>query len=147
MSTKPQSVSVLPYAALWWKWNRVPKRPISIIPFIILLGLLLFVLYPSLKELLIPVIVYGITIATFGVVSLLDYLNTKSTKSILMLVGAIIFIISDSILAINKFHTSTEFFLVMVMVSYVIAQYFICFQHHWTINKILSNYIAYHHHH
>jgi len=98
---------------------------ILIIPFMILFFALIFVLYNSLNELLIPVIIYGVTISTFGIVSLLDYLNTKSTKSLLMLIGAIIFIISDSILAINKFYTSTEFFLVMVMVSYVIAQYFI----------------------
>jgi len=103
----------------------ISKLIVSIIPFLVLLILLISILYKSLNELLIPVIIYGITITIFGVVSLLDYLNTKSTKSLLMLIGAIIFIISDSILAINKFHTSTEIFSVMVMVSYVIAQYFI----------------------
>lgn len=110
--------------------NRIQKSTvlnivISIIPFLILLFVLLSILYSSLNELLIPVIIYGITITTFGAVSLLDYLNTKSTKSLFMLVGAIVFITSDSILAINKFYSPNEFLAISVMVTYIIAQYLI----------------------
>lgn len=97
----------------------------SIIPFLIVLLLLLLILKDSLGQLFIPVLIYGITISTFGVVSLIDYLNTKSKKSLLMLIGAIIFIISDSVLAINKFHISAFVFEIIVMTTYITAQYVI----------------------
>lgn len=101
------------------------KALFSAIPFLAVFGLLIFTLKDSLNEMLWPVIIYGLTIATFGAVSLLDFLNTKSKKSILMLFGAVIFMISDSLLAIDKFYHSIEIFGVLIMGTYIIAQYFI----------------------
>jgi uncharacterized membrane protein YhhN len=97
----------------------------SIIPFFIVFTLLIFTLKDNLNEMFIPVIIYGLTISTFGVVSLIDFQNTKSKKSLLMLVGAIVFMISDSVLAINKFYNSTHLFEVVIMVTYILAQYLI----------------------
>ncbi|MFA5299575.1 MAG: lysoplasmalogenase [Lutibacter sp.] len=101
------------------------KIILSSILFLTLFGLLIFTLKESLHEMLGPVIVYGLTISTFGAVSLIDFLNTKSKKSLLMLFGAVIFMISDSILAINKFYSPAHVFEVTVMATYVLAQYFI----------------------
>ncbi len=97
----------------------------SAIPFLMVFSLLIFTLKESLHEMLWPVIIYGLAIATFGTVSLIDFLNTKSKKSLLMLSGAIIFMISDSLLAINKFYNPAHLFEVGVMVTYIIAQYLI----------------------
>lgn len=74
---------------------------------------------------LFPVVIYGLTIATFGVVSLIDYQNSKSKKSLLMLVGAIVFMVSDSVLAINKFYAPAHIFEIIIMVTYILAQYLI----------------------
>jgi len=74
---------------------------------------------------LIPVIIYGFTISMFGVVSLINYVETKSAKSIWMLIGAIVFMISDTLLAINKFYLPKEVFGVLIMGTYIIAQYLI----------------------
>ena len=98
---------------------------ISVILFSIVLFLLLFLLKDSLKDLFIPVLIYGVVICTFGVVSLLDFLNTKSKKSLLMFLGAIVFIVSDAILAINKFYNAALALQVAVMVTYISAQYLI----------------------
>jgi uncharacterized membrane protein YhhN len=97
----------------------------AIIPFSILLFLLLFLLKDSLNELFIPVLIYGITISLFGVVALIDFLNTKSKISLLMFIGALIFILSDTILAINKFYSSAHIFQILVMLTYILAQYLI----------------------
>ncbi len=97
----------------------------SVIPFLILFLCLILFLKNYLNELLIPVIIYGFTISTFGVVSLLDFINTKSKKSLFMLIGAVFFISSDSILAINKFYHATVVFNVIIMLTYIVAQYFI----------------------
>jgi len=103
----------------------ISKVIISTIPFLVLfLGLILF-LKDFLNNLLIPVIIYGLTICTFGTVSLINYLSTKSRKSLLMLIGSIIFITSDSVLAINKFYNSSHLFEVIIMITYILAQYLI----------------------
>lgn len=97
----------------------------SIIPFLIFFCLLIFTLKDSLNEMLLPVIIYGLTISIFGVVSLIDFQNTRSKKSMLMLIGAIVFMVSDSVLAINKFYNPMHIFEVIVMITYLLAQYFI----------------------
>lgn len=98
---------------------------IAVIPFGIFLSLLIFTLKNSLGELLVPVLIYGFTISMFGVVSLINYVETKSNKSIWMLIGAIVFMISDALLTINKFYNPAHILEVIVMGTYVLAQYFI----------------------
>ena len=75
----------------------IPKILIHSIPFLLILILLLYTVYPTLEELLIPVIVYGIVISVFGVVTFLIYSNERSKENLLLFVGAITFILSDSV--------------------------------------------------
>jgi len=107
------------------KESNLLKVIFSAIPFLIVFAFLIFTLKNSLQEMLLPVIIYGLTISTFGTVSLIDFLNKKSKKSMLMLFGAIFFMISDSLLAINKFYNPAHVLEVVVMVTYVLAQYLI----------------------
>lgn len=97
----------------------------AVIPIGIFLSLLIFTIKDSLNELLFPVLIYGFTISTFGVVSLIDYLETKTIQSLWMFIGAIIFMISDSLLALNKFYNPAHIFEVGIMVTYITAQYLI----------------------
>lgn len=98
---------------------------VSSFPFLIVFVLLMFILKDSLNELLIPVIIYGLVISIFGAVTLIDFLKTKSKLALFMLIGAVIFIISDATLALNKFYSPSHFFEILVMVTYISAQYFI----------------------
>jgi uncharacterized membrane protein YhhN len=107
------------------KKTSILKVIMASVPFLMLFLGLMFVLKNSLNELLIPVIIYGLTISTFGVVSLINYLQKKSVKSFLILIGAVVFITSDSLLAINKFYSPNKIFEVLIMVTYIIAQYLI----------------------
>lgn len=79
-----------------------------------LVSLLAF-LFPYLKEMKIPVIIYGITIST------MFYFSLKTSKRTLIL-GAIFFVISDSVLAINLFVNQSTILSILVMITYVIAQ-------------------------
>lgn len=110
--------------------NRLQKSDFSriikaIIPFAMLFFGIIYFLKDDLNELFIPVVIYGFTISTFGVVAMLDYINTKTDQSFLMFVGAVIFISSDSILAVNKFYNTTEVFEVFIMSTYIVAQFLI----------------------
>ena len=98
---------------------------ISTLPFIVYFTMLIFKIKDNLNELLIPVVIYGITISVFGMVSLLYYLVNKTKKSQLLLVGAILFIASDSMIALNKFHEPKIMYPVVIMITYILAQFLI----------------------
>ncbi|MDG2194204.1 MAG: lysoplasmalogenase [Polaribacter sp.] len=95
-------------------------------PFVIFLAGLLLLIKDNLGDMLFPVIVYGITISTFGAVALLNYIGEKSTENLWLFLGAIIFIASDSMIAINRFYESNELYGLLIMLTYIIAQYLIC---------------------
>lgn len=96
------------------------------IPFIVLFFVLISFLKDSLDVMLIPVVVYGLVISLFGTMALLNFKLKKNKPSLILLIGAILFIISDSILAINKFYSAKEILAVSVMITYLLAQYCIC---------------------
>tara|TARA_R110002073_G_scaffold8207_7_gene45916 strand:- start:26382 stop:27035 length:654 start_codon:yes stop_codon:yes gene_type:complete len=104
----------------------ISKILLHSLPFITILGVLLYVIYPNLEELLIPVIVYGVVISVFGVVTFLVYTKERSTENAWLFLGALTFILSDSVLAINKFHESSEALGITIMITYIVAQYLIC---------------------
>ncbi|MDY0779195.1 lysoplasmalogenase [Tenacibaculum sp. IB213877] len=101
------------------------KIAIASVPFVIYLLGLLFLIKDNLGDMLIPVIVYGITISSFGAVALLNYMSNKSTANLWLFLGAIIFITSDSLIAINRFYESKAMYGIIIMVTYIVAQYLI----------------------
>lgn len=97
----------------------------SAIPFMVLFVGLLSVIYPKLNDMLIPVLVYGIAISTFGTVALLHYRQQKNTASSWLLLGAILFIASDSFIALNNFYQAKQLFNIVIIVLYIVSQYLI----------------------
>ena len=102
------------------------KIVFSSIPFVLILLGLLFLIKDNLEEMLLPVIVYGITICTFGAVALLNYMQERTSENLWLFLGAIIFIISDSLIAINRFYEPKEMYAISIMITYIVAQYLIC---------------------
>lgn len=103
----------------------VQQKILAIIPFAIFIIVLLGVLKDNLGEFLIPVIIYGLTISIFGIVSLLNYLSDRSKIALILLVGAVLFILSDSMIALFKFHDPKAIYPIATMITYVLAQYLI----------------------
>ena len=109
--------------------NIIKKNPIWIIGIILFLTLFLSYLVPKIDtSLKIPVIAYALIICTM----LLSALNLKEGigkgPHHMILVGAILFVLSDSILALNKFDPafqSITFMNALVMITYISAQGFI----------------------
>ena len=99
---------------------------IASVPFLLLFLVLMNVLYAGLGSMKIPVIIYAITISFFGIVSLILYLQAKTKISLLLLVGVLTFITSDTILALNLFYKKQSFYPLLIMMTYVLAQYLIC---------------------
>ena len=93
--------------------------------FIALFTGVLFLIKDNLGEMLVPVIVYGIAISAFGTCALLNYQQDKTIANLWLLLGAILFIASDSLIALNNFYQPTHLFNVLIIVLYVVSQYLI----------------------
>lgn len=98
----------------------------SALPFVFFFGGIMYLIYPNLGDMFLPVLIYGITIATFGATALLYYRQERTTAGLWLLLGAIFFIVSDSMIALNKFYEPNALYGVTIMVTYIIAQYMIC---------------------
>lgn len=90
-----------------------------------------FVLFYLLKDglgtFLIPVIVYMIVILMMVMTAFLRQNKVPKKSFVLVFLGALLFVISDSILALNKFYMPLKFSSISIMLTYALAQYFIVF--------------------
>ena len=77
-------------------------------------------LWPHLGELKLPVAVYVTAIATMFLASL-----NRSRVNSSLIFGAMFFLISDSVLALNKFHAPIPAARYAIMATYYLAQYLI----------------------
>lgn len=86
---------------------------------------LLWQLLPHLADLTIPVIVYAVVICTMLLCSLHIFNKVDKKSAGYYLAGAAAFVMSDSLLAINKFQQAFPFASVYIMLTYCAAQFFI----------------------
>jgi uncharacterized membrane protein YhhN len=86
---------------------------------------LVILLLPHLGELKIPVVLYATVICSMLLGSLHIYLKTNRPANKLFVLGATLFVLSDSLLAINKFYQPFPMAGVGIMLTYCLAQYFI----------------------
>ena len=105
--------------------STLQQKILAIIPFSMFIIVLLSILRDNLNEFLVPVIIYGITISIFGIVSFLNYMVKKNKTAQILLIGALLFIVSDSMIALNKFHEPKVIYPIAIMITYVLAQYLI----------------------
>ncbi len=96
---------------------------IKVIPFILLSILLLLLLEDKLGGLLIPVCIYASVITLMGSAATLR--NSNKNSYLTVLYGALLFISSDSLLAINKFYMPIPQAGFLIMFTYITAQYLI----------------------
>lgn len=100
-------------------------KALALLPFLIFFIGLINILKDGLGEFLIPVIIYGLAISIFGFVSLLNYLLKKDQASLSLLIGAVLFILSDSMIALHKFYESQAIYPAAIMITYIAAQFLI----------------------
>lgn len=101
------------------------KQPIYILPIICYGAGLVWLLYPYLGALKIPVVFYALVICIMLLCSIHIYLKIKGPANKYFILGAALFVLSDSILAVNKFYQPLPFAGTMIMLSYCAAQFFI----------------------
>lgn len=96
-------------------------KPIIIVLFVVYSSILVFVLWPGLGGMKLPAILYGVILTTMGTIGVIK--NTTSCP--LLTFGVLFFVASDSILAINKFLFEVPYNGVLIMSTYILAQWLI----------------------
>jgi uncharacterized membrane protein YhhN len=82
-------------------------------------------LSPHLGDMKLPVRIYGIVISIMFMLAMHMLVIKNKIAGKWMMTGALLFVISDSVLAVNKFYHSFEIAGVVIMLTYGLAQLFI----------------------
>ena len=107
--------------------KKLQKRISKFWPIILSLyaSILLVILFPYLKEMKIPVIIYAVVIATM-------MYNALKTHNRNLIIGALLFLISDTLLSVYLFLQPLMILNLLVMATYILAQLFL-------VNGMISN--------
>jgi len=102
------------------------KLPFMAITIIYCAGLMSY-LFPLLGELKVPVLIYGLAIFSMGFMGILRLNPIQHRPALITLLGAVLFVLSDSCIALNKFAFGGQmpWAAVSIMTLYISAQYFI----------------------
>lgn len=108
---------------LWplWKLLAIQVKAIPLLLYgVYAYGLLSF-LWPVLEELKVPVCIYAFALCGHGVLSL-SLALAKGQRSWYLALGVFLFILSDSMIALNSFYFNADYFREWVMATYLSAQ-------------------------
>ena len=84
---------------------------------------LMNILWPRLGDMKLPVALYAVVICTMMICSLHAYTRSGQPSGTLYVSGALLFALSDSLLAINKFYAPFSHAGAAIMLTYCAAQY------------------------
>jgi uncharacterized membrane protein YhhN len=102
------------------------KNPLLALVFLAYLGGILFMLFPGLEGMMKPIIiVYALSLIGMSMMALNRMGRVGRRSYLLVFVGSILFLLSDSMIALDKFYS--EFWLAgfWIMITYIAAQYLI----------------------
>lgn len=100
-------------------------KPLDIVKFVLYGLLLIAIIYPGLGDLLLPVFVYALVLLAMGVWAHKRRGATTDSSFKLVAAGAILFALSDGLIAVNKFAFEVPAERILVMSVYMTAQYLI----------------------
>lgn len=113
-------------------FNRQEKHQVAINKFRIAMGTVIIIGYfvgivlfllPKLGPLKIPVVFYAVVITSMLFMAFKNSLQWTNPAAKYILYGALAFVLSDSILAINKFYEALPYSNFLIMSTYILAQY------------------------
>ena len=98
---------------------------LSMLPFLTLYLTTVSAVYGNLKEMLIPVVEYGLVVCVFGGVTFFYYQQTKIKSSLFLLISAVLLAFSDSFLIFNLYYSYSKLLDFFVILLYVFPQYMV----------------------
>lgn len=104
----------------------IEKNLMLIIPFLIYVAVIYVILLPGLEGLMKPIIlVYAISLMGMSMMALNRKGRVGQESFRLVFAGSLLFLISDSMIALNKFHQEFALAGFWIMITYIAAQYLI----------------------
>ena len=100
-------------------------RPLDLAAFALYGIALIWILYPGLGGMLVPVLAYALVLLTMGVWAHKRRGATTASSFILVATGVILFALSDVMIAVNKFAFKIPAERILIMSTYITAQYLI----------------------
>ncbi len=88
-------------------------------------SILISVLTPYLGSMKLPVRIYGVVLSFMLMLAMHPMLGKNKKAGLWMMIGAIVFVASDSLLAFNKFFSAFNYAGLIIMLTYGLAQLFI----------------------
>lgn len=115
------------YITAYWKTGAAKGQitPWDFIKFVLIGMLLMWLIYPGLGNMLIPVLLYSAVLLSMGVFAHKRRGATSPASFILVAFGALLFVLSDSLIALNKFAFEVPSERLLVMSTYITAQFLI----------------------
>jgi len=107
--------------------EQAPERGLKSIawtalPVLAFAGFLIKTIWPGLGEMALPVSIYALVIASMAIAALNRYRKVPAGSFGMVLAGALIFVLSDSTIAWNKFYQPFDAAGIVIMVTYLTAQ-------------------------
>jgi len=100
-------------------------KTLDVVKFVAYGVVLIWVIYPGLGDMLVPVLIYALVLLAMGVWAHKRRGATSSSSFQLVAIGAILFALSDGLIAINKFAYEVPAERILIMSIYITAQYLI----------------------
>ncbi len=100
-------------------------QPAFILPFALFQGMFLYLSWPKLAELKIPVLLYTTVISGMTLAAINRMGNVASSSFFTVLFGALLFLISDSLIGMNKFVFPLPMAGALIMLFYGTGQFLI----------------------
>jgi uncharacterized membrane protein YhhN len=100
-------------------------RPLDIIKFLLLGSILIWLIYPGLGSMMLPVLVYALVLLGMGIWAHKRRGSTSANSFTLVSIGVVLFVISDGMIAVNKFAFEIPAERILIMSTYMTAQYLI----------------------
>lgn len=118
------------YAYRQLQWEDAPpisrkQKVLWVLPVYAVGATLLVTLYPGLGSLAVPVLIYSLVLVVMVQTAIHRYGRTNPDSYWLVFSGAALFMLSDSLLAINKFGNHFPAAGPLVMLTYILGQYLI----------------------
>jgi len=113
------------YVAAFYQTPTMPNAIYSAVPFVLFFAVFMRILWYSLGAMKVPVFIYALTICMMGRFAMNRFLNLETFDSALAFAGALIFIVSDSLLAYDRFKKPIPKKDIYILGSYFLAQWLI----------------------
>jgi len=122
-------IAHISYLVTFKRFTYSPKKDINLIGQYVGLGIYLLIflarITSSLDDMLVPVYAYTIAIAAMVVMAIRRKGRTNTSSYNTVLLGAVLFVFSDSMIAWNTFYSPIVNAKTWIMLTYVMAQYLI----------------------